>query len=169
MKRRKRYTVTLSDSSQHVILAFDALDARLYYTQRFGRVASVSAGDYRLQPTEREWQLNYAALRDAKKELGLTLPITVRKNGRQGSTNATYRLKPEGHHIVVKSYLTRQEATESLWHELQHAQQAERVGATAAAWKAEHDRQKKWPYKKRPMEIEARRTAAANAHKSLTR
>lgn len=169
MKRRKRYTVTLSDSSQHVILAFDALDARLYYTQRDLTVVSVNAGDYRMKPTEREWELNYVALRNARRELGLTLPVTVRKNGREGGTNATYRLKPEGHHIVVKSYLTRQQATEALWHELQHAQQAERVGGTVEAWKVEHNRQRKWPYKRRPMELEARHTAAANAHKSLTR
>jgi hypothetical protein len=172
--RRSRWTVKFRDGRKLVILAYSGQGVRDHYERRGQEVVSVTKGDYRARvaasaPSGGGWELSHRALKQASDQLGLTLPITVKKNGKVGGTNATYRLKPHGHHIIVKAYLTKQQATESLWHELQHAQQAERAGGTPELWAAESKRQRAWPYRRRPIEIEARRTATANSHKSLTK
>jgi hypothetical protein len=118
--------------------------------------------------------LDREALKDACDLLGIMLPVHVRYNGVAGGTNGTHRYKyghdapPSAgvassapyHHIVIKSYLSAEEATSTLWHELTHAVQAERASRIdPRAWWAVVRAQHRWSYRMRPIEVEARAMA----------
>lgn len=114
------------------------------------------------------WHIDAAALREACDLLGIRGKVRVRLDGRYGRTNANHRYTIQGNHnIMVKSYLTVAQATESLWHELQHAAQAESSG-DYAAWYAHVRQQQRYPYRIRPIEVEARATAELMADVPLT-
>lgn len=188
-QRRTRYTVTHRTSAgikQAVVLGYSLDGIRIHMIRCGYDVTKVVKGDYRAAPRAvaqsggTGWKLDRRALNAAAKSLGLKLPVHIKTNSKYGGTNGTYRFKdaakaPRGfamanasayHNIVIKSYLTPQQATETMWHELQHAVQAERAGSVIA-WNAFTRDQKRYSYKRRPIEIEARRVASANAHKML--
>lgn len=137
------------------------------------------------------WKLSTAGFAKAKSDFGLILPVLHQQIGRVGTTNANYRLlmrgqEPRGivvprganvfHLVKAKSYHTAEQASESLWHELTHCRQAEEAirkslgeggwqdnpFAAYEAWerKAKYQRET-FSYENRPIEREARRTAAA--------
>ncbi len=136
------------------------------------KVVRVVKGDYR-QPAApataaRAWRVDPEALKAACDLLGLRLPVKVRFNARQGATAGNYRHKGTYHDIMLKSYRTAEQASETLWHELTHAMQAERAG-DQWAWNSVANDQRRYPYSRRPIEIEAREIAGAYADILLTR
>jgi hypothetical protein len=159
MRKRQRYTVEMQDGTRQVILAYDGAGADSYYRRRGYDVKRVTKGDYRKTQALREaatggFTIDRAALKDACDLLGLKLPVRLRYNSRVGRTMANHRFWGDYHDVMLKSYLTPEEASTALWHELTHAMQAERAG-TLHEWlrigKAEHGL-----YEHAPTEIEAR-------------
>lgn len=163
--RRSRFTITFLDGSREVFLGYSALSAENYYNGRGRPVVSVTKGDYRMDKnvTGGGFKIIQSALKTAQEELGLTIPVKVRFNARQGNTNGNYRFRGTHHDIMVKSYLTPEEASSTLWHELTHAMQAERCGGTTETWTKVHREQRNWTYRQRPIEIEANAMSAAKA------
>jgi hypothetical protein len=70
---------------------------------------------------------------------------------------------------MVKSYLGAQEASGTLWHELTHAMQAERVVKAGESWQSHTAAQARWTYSRRPIEIEARQMSDTMRDCLLTR
>lgn len=99
-------------------------------------------------------------------ELGLELPVVIRFNSRHGRTNGNYRRQHTHHDIMLKSYLDHEQASSTLWHELTHAMQAERAGS-AFAWSVLTKQQRKTPYRRRPIEVEARAMSKRKADQAL--
>lgn len=185
MARRSRFTVTVSPTNSNeirreVALCFSAASARSFFEGRGFVVLQVEAGDYR--KAERAaaarasggFRIDREALAAAIELLGLTLPVKIRFTSRVGNVNGNYRLHASGYHdIMLKSYRTTQQASETLWHELTHAMQAERFQrdnphlTPRTAWLAQLQ-QSKGKYKRCPLEIEARRMARDMADLPLT-
>lgn len=117
-------------------------------------------GDYRIEALKADggFRIDNAAVRDACELLGIGLPVDVRFSGRVGPTNGSHAFDGERHRIMLKSYLTPEQATRTLWHELTHAMQAERAGSVLA-WGAFSRAQRSYSYSNRPIELEARRMA----------
>lgn len=179
-RRRSRFTVQLS-TGPSVVLAYDAQGARSYYVGRGREVLSVVKGDYRIAPSVGGWTLDQDAVNAAAASLGLKLPVTIKANARQGSTLGNHRLKPQAglragpaqrasgyHAIMVKSYLTPEQASSTLWHELTHSLQAERAGGTPELWRVEQ-RKHHGQYRHSALEIEARAMSVAMADCPLTK
>lgn len=157
-----------------------------YFTANVGQVLSVERvkrGQTRAaaRPTQK-WKLDETALQEIKDFFGLRLPVYVRRTaGRQ--TYGTYRLKmghelPRSvaarigvhgeklyHHLTVSGRRSPEKASATVWHELTHAMQAERI-IDMQAGKAARQQQSAWfsanrednqhRYDDRPWEIEAR-------------
>lgn len=116
--------------------------------------------------------IDQGALDRAIQSLGLKLTVKVRAHNRAGDTRGNYRLRPtkDGtqsyHDIMVKGYLTPEQASQTLWHELAHAMQAERAitlselsldnPASRFAWVTQRTLDKGTSYRQRPIEVEAR-------------
>lgn len=196
-KPRKRFECIVILGGQEItkmIMAPDAESVRAHYTGRGYKVKSVVP--YNTAHVKAKngggWKVSNAYFNKAVAEFGLKLPVVVQQIGRVGSTNANYALclrgqEPRGvtvprgarifHLVKAKSYHTPEQASQSLWHELTHARQAEdairKVLADDSAWqsnafvadeawerKVKHQREN-FSYEDRPIEREARRTAAA--------
>lgn len=170
--RRTRFTVTLEGNAPRVILAYTADYVRGHYEKLGYNVLSVERGDHRTKARHAAikacggFRIDAAALAAAVAEIGLTLPVRLAYNGRVGNTNGNYRFRGTHHAIMLKSYHTPQQATETLWHELCHAMQAERAG-DLKAWSGVYAQQRRYPYSRRPIEVEARQFAAARSHRPL--
>lgn len=174
-RRRSRFTVTMTDGTKQVVLAYDTVGARSFFTGRGYDVRSVTAGDHRVAKRNAQtkavggFRLNHAAIRDACELLGVKMPVAIKFNGRVGATHGNHRFTGSSHRIMVKSYLTVQQASETLWHELTHALQAERDCGSRAAWVAQHSEQRRYSYQRRPIEIEARKMSEDMADLLLTK
>lgn len=178
--RRSRYTVTLIGGQKYVILAYSAEQVRDHYTRQGFDVRSVAKGDFRKTERTNEvvssgggWTIDEEAVKQAAELLGVKRPVKVRTHARVGGTHGNYRLRnrrPEQpyHDIMVKSYLSPSQASETLWHELTHASQADRCD-TPEAWEAFSRNQRRYPYRVRPIEVEARETSKTFADVPLTR
>lgn len=167
---RTRYTVTLRSGEtlrREVILAYSADGARSFYEGRGNTVVEIEKGDYRLQSPDSGFNIMQDALKAAQKELGLVLPVKIRFNARQGRTNGNYRFNTTHHDIMIKSYLSPEQASSTLWHELTHAMQAERVGGTKSVWADFLKDQSSYSYKNRPIEIEANKMSRAKKDSPL--
>lgn len=170
-RRRSRFTVVLAGQDAHVILAYSSDDVRRHYESIGYTVVRVTRGDFR-KPTAPaatgpRFRVNDAALREAIDLFGLRLPVRVRLHARCGITNGSYRFEGTYHNIMLKSYRTAQEASETLWHELTHALQAERAGSVIE-WDRVYAEQRRYPYRVRPVKIEAREMSATMADIPLT-
>lgn len=160
-KRRCRWTATLTDGTRKYHLAYSETEIRAHYGDR---VKTVTKGDARI--AERNAQIkskggflvDKVALRKATEELGLRHEVRVRTNSRVGTTLGRHRFYGHYHDIMLKGYLTPEQASATLWHELAHARQAERAGS-AHAWNKEVRKQRRCSYKQRPIEIEANKLA----------
>ncbi len=160
------------------VLAYGLADACLTLDS-YG-VEYVRVAPYRpAVEAEGGFRLDRPAISRAGATLGLTLPVRVRTSARKGGCEGNYRLRRDGrtptgipttvapyHDIMVKSYLTPEAASRTLWHELAHAMQAKRsanatgqaIGhpvALAAAWEA-HRAARGVAYQNKPYEVEAR-------------
>lgn len=184
MRRRQRYTVTFEDGSRSVILAHTGASADSHYRER-GRIpVKVERGDYRhaeasAAPGDR-WHLDHGAIREACEYFGLDWPVDIKLTGRQGGRYGAHTIYPNrhGHFITVKRWLSAEQASRTLWHELTHAAQVERVaaraGATAprevaTAWRASPERGKGTSYLRKPSEVEAREHEALHDTLPLTK
>jgi hypothetical protein len=154
-RRRSRYTVQLEGEVRHVVLAYDAIGARRYFESRELTVTTVVKGDYRIVAPRGGFRVDDDALRDGCELLGIHHPVRIVLNGRVGPTWGNHRFDGAEHRIMVKSYLTPEQATRTLWHELTHAMQAERVGG-GVAWWALCRAQRSYSYSQRPIELDAR-------------
>jgi hypothetical protein len=175
--RRSRFTVTFTDGDRTVILAYTGQDSQIreHYARMGKTVASIVKGDHRapVAASGPSFVIDQSALADAIDLLGLKVPVKVRFNSRAGATNGNYRLRraPGGlyHDIMLKSYHDAEQASSTLWHELCHAMQAERVMLAGEEWGSFTAAQKRWPYSRRPIQIEARQMSADMADCPLTR
>lgn len=178
--RRQRYTVEVEGRDPVVVLAYSHGDA-IETAERCGyKVIEAFMGDYRVQEivrkakTEGGHRLIPSALEEAKNILGLKLPIKIRYNSRVvgvSGKNGSYERTMRGHEIMLKSYLTPEQVTETLWHELRHAWQAEQKGTPEAWWAYREIQRQRYTYKRRPIEIDARTyaTKMSKTHPLLAR
>lgn len=108
----------------------------------------------------RAYKIDQAALAEAIEFLGLKLKVRIRFNARQGRVNGNYKRDYMGHDIMLKSYLTVEQASKTLWHELAHAMQSERAGSVwdwnVVANEKRPGRSRRIEYRNRPIEVEAR-------------
>jgi hypothetical protein len=171
-RRRSRYTVYIEGRAPQIVLAYSAQGAHDFYNKRGWKVTNVTKGDIRKAARPRTqgggYRINRQALKDAIELLDIKLPVKIRFNAREGDTYGNYRFRNGGHDIMLKSYHTSEQASSTLWHELCHAMQCERTGGTEETWKAVHADQKRYSYKQRPIEIEARQMSADMADCPLT-
>lgn len=177
MQRRVRFTVNFEDGREpEVILAYNAAQVQVHYAKK-GLTVRVRQGDFRkaaiVAQKKREggFRLDSAAIRDACEQLGIKLAVRIRFNGRVGGMNGNHCFPGGYHNIMLKSYLTPEQATKTLWHELVHALQAERDGeARPVVWAEFVGRQqRRYTYRNRPIEIEARQMAEMMADCPLTK
>ena len=172
-RRRQRYTVGFPNGERKVILAYSGAGAAEHFKGQ-GPLA-IQKGDYRMKLNpDGGWRLKDGALELAIRELGLKWPVDIAPNAREGNTSGNYILAhgscaPQRrsylwvwayyHRIMVKRYLTPQEASETLWHELAHALQAERCGSWEPWERYQIHQRRNFNYSDRPMEVEARALA----------
>ncbi len=190
--RRTRWQAELSRdgvASTKLILAYSPESVRDFYARQGYNVRSVTRAT-RARTTERPankpWRESTRAIREAADFLGLTLPVRVKVTNHAGGRHGAHQLRPEGpgvrvsngrilnldnatglyHHITAKGWLSAQQASETLWHELAHAMQAEReLSKLPAPWDA-RDGMRAWSlcaargrgvtYLHKPVEREAR-------------
>lgn len=189
MSRRSRYTITIQDQhgnvSKSVILAYAGQSQQIvnHYNGLGFVVLGIAKGDYRkaeraAMPT---WTLDQSNYQDALDFLGIKLPVKIEKSRRDGRSAGSHTLgsTPCGrlyHKIMVRSWLTADEAGRTLWHELCHAMQAERTAADAGAhdpiailtaWRLTPDRE--GSYDTRAIEVEARSYEDFNHENPLAR
>lgn len=167
--RRTRYTVTLEGRDPFVIIAAD--EGQIY--NHYGsKLVGLRKGDFRKVAKPRVsgpgFRVDQQALKQAIALLGLKVKVKVRFHARNGSTLGNYRFAGTHHNIMLKSYLTPEQASHTLWHELTHAMQAERAGSKEG-WSAEHRRQRRYSYQFRPIEVEANKMADKMSHHLLCR
>lgn len=163
-RRRSRYTVTFNQGQDaKVVLAYSVDEVWIYFESRGYDVNSVEKGDYRKFERQAEnkadgpqWTIDQKVLKTVIESMGIKREVKIRKHARQGSTNGNYRYRGGYHDIMLKSYRTADQANATLWHELKHAQQAERAVAEGRDWYAVTREQKRYSYKQRPIEVEAR-------------
>jgi hypothetical protein len=85
------------------------------------------------------WAFDFEAIAEAARELGIERPIVVgivEAGGRTQTTHGAHRVKTmihDGttgpvHSVTVRRTCTAEQASQTLWHELAHAMQAERHG-----------------------------------------
>lgn len=157
-RNRFRATVAQRDGSTRDVdlLVYGGEDeARALAVAKGLRVLSLTTPD--AMKREGGFTLDRRAIREACVFLDIDYSaVKLRLNGRVGPTNGNYRRRGYEHNIMLKSYLTPEQASQSLWHELAHAMQAERVERDGGTWHAYASAQRRWSYSTRPIEVEAR-------------
>lgn len=189
-QRRTRWLVELSrngKASERQILGYHEQNVRDYYERMGYTVRSITKHrpSKAERPANKPWRKNERAIREAIEFLGITLPVEIKPTGHAGGRFGCHRLLPLGptvrtvgsrvygaehtnklvHRITIKSWRSAEEASRTLWHELAHAMQAERVLATLPtgynakealnAWGACADFGRGVAYERKPVEIEA--------------
>lgn len=120
----------------------------------------------RLQPA---WSFDLAAIERAADLLGLTRPIVVGCIEGRRNTDGRAGERAFGHRICVRRTLSAHEASATLWHELAHAQQAERTPDFNREYdRATHGRGHD-AYLANRYEAAARRMEARAGHHPLTK
>ena len=128
----------------------------------------------RTQAGDARWTVDDRAIRRACVALGVEWDVRITRTKAQ-RTNGVHRLRIRSgrpvHYITGPALADTAKATATLWHELTHAAQAERVARERGvhgdplgalhAWVAFVRTQNRWSYERRPIEIEARRAAEA--------
>lgn len=176
--RRTRYRVTAERAGQGRswdVLAYSResalrfLERQGYYNIEMttGRRRPVGSG----QPAR--WEIDRTALKRACAMLGITWEVKITRTTARGRTGS-WTMSPERHtakvHRITANKLSDLEtANRTLWHELTHAAQCERVGGTWAQYFAHHRREHGYPYTIRPCEVEARANAEQYGHIMLVR
>ena len=179
-QRRTRFTLVVEGREEPVVaLTYSAQAAVDLANKRGWKVTKVIKGDYRKIARAREAKANggftidQRALAAAKQELGIVRPVKIYRNSKVGGTDGKHRWTrgTQYHKVMLKSYLTPEQASFALWHELQHCKQCEDASNCLLHWegwaKVMKD-QRDYPYKYRPIEIEANQVAAAHANVRLT-
>ena len=204
--RRQRFRAELSHTTSNAVvsrlmLAYDADDVRDFY-ERCGYVVLDVRSARKKRTTERPanppWVKDDRAIRSACDFLGITLPVTIKPTNVAGGRHGAHQFRPTGpgvrivrgrihgiehttgfvHHITVKSWLSVEEASRTLWHELAHAVQAERLlgsdplaasdpRAAMLAWKTAY--RDGTAYEHKPLEREAREYEEFAAEQPLAR
>lgn len=199
MVRRKRFQATVSydDGPPRTmgVMAHTAEGARNCFESAGYSVFSVSAVKRRRTRgvgTPPKWQVDQRALESAMKKLGVTWKVRITRTSSRSKLGA-HRLRyrepahrPQ-HSITVDKLVSPTEATRILWHELAHAAQAERAAVQFArecgyedasalngreclrAWREVDARSRRYSYKERPIEIEARYVSEVNSQYLLTK
>jgi len=160
-------------SQERAILAYDPESVRDFYARQGYTVLSVE----RVKPVRRErpqnapWQLNERAIQEAKKFLGITRPIKLKVINHASKNWGEHRVTVGPHGvqqtITIKRWLSPEDASRTLWHELTHAMQTERAlariptGLTGRETIAHLKRQPERGYRRisyldKPIEQEAR-------------
>lgn len=77
------------------------------------------------------WRVDQDALKRACERLALSRPVVVHvTRGRGGRSKRGLHRDANGAHVIsVVNYVSAERASRTLWHELAHAQQLERLGA----------------------------------------
>ena len=184
-RRRTRYAIHMIDGSIHTGLAYSPE----FYSKRddVARVEPYKAYLARRANAGGGWSIDADAVAEAVAFFGLTLPIKFELSARTSTTLGQHMLTPVGggvrvsagkiynldtatgweHRVMLRSWLSPEDASRTLWHELTHAMQAERalskVHASATireqyhAWRFSWDRAHgRTAYTDKPVEREAR-------------
>lgn len=128
--------------------------------------SSVSKGGWRVSPS---------AFFEALDLLGITWEVVVKTSGGV-SRRGAHRTMPKKvgaagwfHSITVSTYLSPEEATATLWHELTHAAQVEAAPDVFAFAKAYREENARRGYDLNVYEVEARETAETMRDVALTK
>lgn len=173
--RRKVHVVILAGANgttvEKLIRAYDTEAAADYFTRRGYRVISSKERTFKFN----QFKLNTLAIREAQKFFNLAYPVSIKITNHKNGRNGAYCPGKDGlsHEIIVKSWLTPQEASETLWHELTHAMQAEREqqpheSNMLPGWRRSLSREK-GQYRNAPSELEAKRYEKRAAEFPLAR
>ncbi len=187
-RRRTRFIARLEkagETRERAILAYDAESVRSFYARQGYTVLSVE----RVKPTRRErpqnapWTLDERAIQEAREFLGITRPVTLKVINHASRTMGEHRVTvgPNGvrQTIAIKGWLSPEDASRTLWHELTHAAQTERALArlpeglsgreTIAHLKRQPERgYRSVRYERKPIEVEAREHEAMHDVLPLT-
>jgi hypothetical protein len=154
------YSPDVSDKIERVVvLAYDEAGAK--QTVQIMRspciVLAIAPGDYRVKAQRSAqprggFRIDQAKLAEAIDLLGLEWPVKIAPNAKDGGSHGNHQIRYEGtqikggrihgldnpaatpyHRVMVKSYLTAEDASRTLWHELAHGMQAERCAKAAEA------------------------------------
>jgi hypothetical protein len=99
-------------------------------------------------------------------------PVRICYHSRMGTVKGSHRFINDAiggpfHSILLKSYLDPIEANITLWHELRHAQQAEKSGSVFTWNRLYVESQRTYGYQSDPYEIDAERYALKRQNKIL--
>lgn len=168
-QRRKTYVATVRKHGirdERPIRAYSSKAVSDYYERQGYEVLAVKAKPRQRRAPVRplnQFKLNTLAIHEAKKFFNLRYPVSIRVTNHQGGRMGGYRPANNGlsHEISIKSWLTPEQASETLWHELAHAMQNEREQNSweptmSPAYKRMWEREK-GQYKRAPSEREANR------------
>lgn len=126
------------------------------------------------------WKINELQLQKAIEEFDLRWPVRIKLTGHKGGRYGAYWLRYDWaketfyHHITVKRWLSKHAAGQTLWHELTHAKQAERIAERSPrehpifAWDEARKREAGGPYRDRISEKEASANEIRQDKRSLT-
>jgi hypothetical protein len=114
------------------------------------------------KPTN-QFHIDRKALAQAIEFLGIKRQVKVSTTNHQGGRGGVCWVRPGDHHhtIRLKSWLSANDASEALWHELTHCQQNERLvdqGEASTLFDAitlQINSAKNVPYNEKPYEVEA--------------
>jgi hypothetical protein len=123
---------------------------------------------------EPDWRFDLEAIERAADSLGLERPIEIGCIEGRRRTDGRHRTDKGAHRISVRRTLSAGEASRTIWHELAHAQQGERIGPDFYGPHGAYERAMPGrghaAYLANPYEIEARRMEARhNAHPLTTK
>jgi hypothetical protein len=184
--RRKRYQIScITPSGEtkrdvHVLAYHKDHIALLMEKEGFKILSDPELVSSTTSTAKPAWTSDWAAVTEAKDLLKIQWPLKITRTfcqTRYGRHTIRYRmgdLVPR-HYITARKTSTPEKASQTLWHELTHASQAEQ----AAEGKKGIDRVKAWielsnkenlkPYDARPIELNARTAEYCAEHLPLTK
>jgi hypothetical protein len=141
-RRRTRYLARLEKAGvtrERAILAYDPESVRSFYARQGYNVLSVERvkPTRSARPTNAPWRLDERAIQEARDFLGITKPISIKVLNHASRNWGEHRVTVGPHGvrqtIAVKRWLSPEDASRTLWHELTHAMQTERALARIPA------------------------------------
>lgn len=122
-----------------------------------------------------QFYVDKQALAEAQRHIGLAIPIVIKLTGHQGGRRGAYRACDGYHRITLKSWMDYEQASRTLWHELCHAAQAERIardsghGDIVRAQRQMQNASRNVSYLNKRHEVEARSWESRAAERPLTK
>jgi hypothetical protein len=86
----------------------------------------------------RDWEVDNAGVLVARARLNIARPVRVKVTGQRKTAGRYKGIAGGVHEVTLSTYLSVEEAGETLWHELAHAAQREGYGSHGE-WMAAYD------------------------------